>query len=111
MLDRRLLINISLTLFSSVLILVCIKITPSVHLPYLVTPALATGLGFLEPRRGWLLAVVQAVTIWLGYTLIVPTPDSYRDGEVEAFGLYGSMILTFAGSFIGGLLKRALDRG
>lgn len=109
--DRRLLLNLGLTLISSFLILVCIKITPSIHLPYLVTPALAAGLGFLEPRRGWLLALVQVGTIWLGYTLFVPTPDDSRDGTVENFGLYGSMILTFVGSFIGGLLKRALDRG
>jgi hypothetical protein len=109
--DRRLLINLGLTLLSSALILVCIKITPSIHLPYFITPALAAGLGFLEPRRGWLLAVVQALMIWLCYMLLVPTSDDYRDSEVEAFGLYGSMILTFVGSFIGGLLKRALDRG
>jgi hypothetical protein len=68
-------------------------------------------LGFLEPRRGWLLAVVQATVIWLSYKLIVPTPDNYADSQVEAFGLYGTMILTFVGSFIGGVLKRALDRG
>jgi len=109
--DYRLRINLGLTILSSLLILVCIKITPSIHLPYFVTPALAAGLGFLEPRRGWLLAVVQATIIWLSYKLIVPTPDNYADGQVEAFGLYGSMILTFVGSFIGGLLKRALDRG
>lgn len=109
--DRRLLINLVLTVISSVLILVCIKLTPSIHLPYFVTPALAAGLGFLEPRRGWLLAVVQVATIWLGYTLFAPTPDDHRDSEVEAFGLYGSLMLTFVGSFIGGLLKRALDRG
>ena len=108
--DRRLLINLGLTLLNGTLILICVKIAPSIHLPYFVTPALAAGLGFLEPRRGWLLAIVQVATIWLGYTLFVPTPDDYRDSTVENFGLYGSMILTFTGSFIGGLLKRALDR-
>ena len=109
--DRQLLLNLGLTLLSSVLILVCIKITPSIHLPYFVTPVLAAGLGFLEPRRGWLLAVVQAAVIWLGYVIFVPTTDSPADRNIESFGLYGSMILTFVGSFIGGLLKRSLDRG
>ncbi len=109
--DRRLLLNLGLTLLSSGLISVCIKIAPSIHLPYFVTPALAAGLGFLEPRRGWLLAVAQAATIWLGYMLIAPAPVDNRDSEVEAFGVYGSIILTFVGSFIGGLLKRSLDRG
>lgn len=109
--DRRLLINLGLTLVSSVIILFCIKVTKTIHLPYFVTPGLAAGIGFLEPRKGWFLAVVQAVVIFVSYQLIVPTTDGPADSDVEAFGLYGSIILTFVGSFIGGLLKRALDRG
>ena len=109
--DRRLLINLGLTLLSSVIILFCIKITTAIHLPYFVATAFATGLGFLESRKGWFLAVVQAAVIWLGYVIFVPMPDSPADRDIENFGLYGSMILTFVGSFIGGLLKRALDRG
>lgn len=113
--DRQLLLNLGLTLISSILILVCIKVAASIHLPYFVTPALAAalaaGLGFLEPRRGWLLAVVQAAVIWLGYMIVVPTPDNTADADVEAFSLYGSMILIFVGSSIGGLLKRGLDKG
>ena len=57
------------------------------------------------------MALAQAATIWLSYALFVPTPDGPADRDIENFGLYGSMILTFVGSFIGGLLKRALDRG
>ncbi|GAB2586192.1 hypothetical protein [Spirosoma areae] len=109
--DRRLLLNLGLTLLSSVLILLCIKVTHTIHLPYFITPALAAGIGFLEPRKGWFLALVQAITIWIGYMVFVPTPDGPADRDIENFGLYGSMILTFVGSFIGGLLKRALDRG
>ena len=109
--NRRLFINIGLTLLSSLIILFCIKITSSIHLPYFVATALATGLGFLEPRKGWFLALTQAVTIWLFYMIFVSTPDGPADRDIENFGLYGSMILSFVGSFIGGLLKRALDRG
>lgn len=109
--DRRLLLNLGLTLVSSLVILICIKITSTIHLPYFVTPALAAGIGFLEPRKGWFLAIVQASVIWLGYMIFVPNPDGSADRDVENFGLYGSIILTFVGSFIGGFLKRALDRG
>ncbi len=109
--DRRLLINLGLTLISSATILFCIKIAPAIHLPYFAATALATGLGFLEPRKGWFLAVSQATFIWLGYIIFVPIPDGPADRDVENFGLYGSMILSFIGSFIGGLLKRALDKG
>ena len=109
--DRRLLINLGLTLLSSAIILFCIKITPAIHLPYFVATALATGLGFLEPRKGWFLALTQAITIWLAYTFFFSTTDGPADRDLENFGLYGSMILSFVGSFIGGLLKRGLDRG
>lgn len=109
--DRRLLINLGLTLLSSVVILFCIKVTTAIHLPYFVATVLATGLGFLESRRGWVLAIAQAAMVWLGYMIFVPTPDGSADRDIENFGLYGSMILTFVGSFIGGMLKRVLDRG
>ncbi|MVM33029.1 hypothetical protein GO755_23515 [Spirosoma sp. HMF4905] len=109
--DRRLLINLGLTLISSAIILFCIKITPAIHLPYFVATALATGLGFLEPRKGWFLALTQAISIFFVYTILFPTTDSPSDRDLENFGLYGSMILSFVGSFIGGLLKRGLDRG
>lgn len=109
--DQRLLINLGLTLLSSAIILFCIKITPAIHLPYFVATALATGLGFLESRKGWFLALTQALIIWLAYTLFFSTTDGPSDRDIENFGLYGSMILSFVGSFIGGLLKRGLDRG
>ena len=109
--DRRLFINLGLTLISSAVILLCIKITPAIHLPYFVATALATGLGFLESRKGWFLALVQAITIWVLYTGFFPTTDGPADRDLEMFGLYGSMILSFVGSFIGALLKRGLERG
>lgn len=109
--DRRLLTNLGLTLFSSVIVLVCIIITPTIHLPYFITPALAAGIGFIEPRKGWFLALAQAIIIWIGYLMFAPTPDGPADRDIENFGVYGSMMLTFVGSFTGGLLKRALDRG
>lgn len=104
-------VSIGLTLLSSLIVLTCIKLTPTIHLPYLVTPALAAGLGFLEPRKGWVLAVLQAALIWMGYTLFFPNPNDAHDRDIEQFGLYGSIILTFVGSFIGGLLQRTLHRG
>lgn len=109
--NRQLLLNLGLTLLGSVLILVCIKITPAIHLPYFVATALATGLGFLEPRKGWFLALTQAITIWVLFTVFFPNPDGPADRDIEMFGLYGSMILSFIGSFIGALLKRGLERG
>lgn len=108
--DRRLLINLVLTWLGCALLLYCIKVAIAAHLPFLVATVLATGLGILEPRRGWFLAVVQAATIWLVYTFFVDHPTNNTKIELEDFGLYGSMILTFVGSFIGARLKRIMDR-
>ena len=109
--NRRLLINLGLTLVSSVVILVCIITTPTIHLPFFITPFLAAGIGYLESRKGWFLALVQAAVLWIGYTLFAPPPSGPSDRDLETFGLYGSIVLTFVGSFIGGLTKRAFDRG
>lgn len=106
--DRRLLLNLGLTLLSSVILIICIKVTPTIHLPYFVGAALAAGLGFLEPRRGWFLALTQVILIVLGYFLSSP-PDNSVDAEIENFGWVGGILLTFIGSAVGGLVKRALD--
>ncbi|WP_020594699.1 hypothetical protein [Spirosoma panaciterrae] len=109
--DRRLLLNVVLTLIGSAFLLYCIRVAIAAHLPYLVATILATGLGFLEPRKGWFLAIVQASSIWLVYTFFLEHPTNSFHIELENFGLYGSMILTFVGSFIGSRLKRVFDRG
>lgn len=108
--NRRLLRNVVLTLLGCALILYCIKVAIAAHLPFLAATVLATGLGVLEPRKGWFLALVQALTIWLVYRFFLEQPTNNVDSELENFSLYGSMILTFVGSFIGGRLKRLLDR-
>ncbi len=105
--DRLLVRNALLTVLVSLLLLFVIKHSPVIHWPYLVAAASAAGIGFLEPRRGWSLAIVQVITLWGGYQLLVTT-ESSTQREVEAFSLYGSMGLTFIGSFVGSILQRAM---
>ncbi|QMW03102.1 hypothetical protein [Spirosoma foliorum] len=109
--DRRLFLNSILTLLGSALILYCIRVAIAAHLPYLVATILATTLGFLEPRKGWFLALIQAGSIWIVYMFFLEHPTNSFHIELENFGLYGSMILSFVGSFVGGRLKRILDSG
>jgi uncharacterized membrane protein YjjB (DUF3815 family) len=106
--NRTLFLNLGLTLLGGAVLLWIIKITPTIHYAYLPAAALAVGLGFLEPHRGWILALALAAFLWIGYQF-TPPPDGSADREVENFGVYGSMIIGFIGSFIGGILKRALD--
>ena len=109
--DRRLLINAGFVLLNSLLLLFVIKQSPVIHWPYILAASSAAAIGFAEPRKGWSLAMLQAVTLWLGYTLFTDKPTQGGQIDLENFNLYGSMILTFLGSFIGGILKRAMQPG
>lgn len=106
--DRAFVRHAVLVLVNSLILLVVIKKTTVIHPPYLLATIAATLIGFVEPQKGWVLAILQAITLWVGYTFFTTAPQASGDRDLEAFGLYGSMILTFVGSFIGGVLKRQL---
>lgn len=106
--DRRLLTNAAFVLLNSVLLLFVVKQSVVIHWPYLMATSSAAAIGFAEPRKGWSLAILQAATLYLGYTLFTDKPTNSGQIDLENFNLYGSMILTFLGSFIGGILKRAM---
>lgn len=108
--DRRLLLSALGVVANGILLLYIIKISPVIHWPYLLAASTAAVIGFIEPRKGWLLAIVQALTIWVGYTYFTATPQASGQRELELFGLYGSIGLTFISSFIGGILKRQLQK-
>jgi tetratricopeptide (TPR) repeat protein len=107
--DRRLAINMVMIIMTSALLLYVIKNAESIHLPYFVAVFSAISIGFAEPYKGWLLAIMQCVLLLAGYFLFTTLPDDKARQELENFSLYGSMILTFAASFLGGFLKRALN--
>ena len=106
--DKRLLTNIAFVLVNSIVLLIVIKKSPVIHWPYLLAASSAAAIGFAEPRKGWVLAITQSAALWLGYTLFTEIPTNNEVRGLEAFNLYGSIGLTFVGSFIGGILKRAM---
>lgn len=108
--NRKFLSHVALILINSIILLVVIKKATVIHLPYLLAAVAAAIIGFLEPRKGWILAIIQAATLWIGYTFFTTIPQTSGARDLETFGLYGSIILTFIGSFIGGVLKRQLAR-
>jgi hypothetical protein len=66
------------------------------------------GLGWLQPRRGWILALVQILTIFSSYALVVSTNTiGIEHPDVAEFVAYLAPVPTLAGSFMGGFLKRA----
>lgn len=106
--DRKLLVNSLFILINSLVLLYVIKETDVVHWPYLLAAISAAAIGFAQPRKGWLLALLQAIILLIGYFLFASPPQNGGDRELELFSLYGSLGLTFVGSFVGGVLKRAL---
>ena len=106
-LDRSLLTNAVFTLANALLLLFIIKQSPVIHWPYLLAAFSAGAIGFAEPRKGWVLALLQASLIWVGHRYVVGPSESSVDREVELFSLYGAMGLTFVGSLLGSVLKRA----
>jgi len=111
LIDKELAVNSVLILVTSVIIILTIKDAESIHLPYLLAAVSAISIGFVEPVRGWILAISQCILLLGGYFFFTGIPESSGRQELENFSLYGSCILTFAGSFIGGFFKRALNAG
>lgn len=76
-----------------------------IHLPYFVAVLAGVGIGWLEPRKGWVLAVAHLVVLGLAYLLF---SENFRQNDLEKFTLFGSMGLIMVGGFLGGLLRRKL---
>ena len=108
--DKRLLTNVAFVLINSIALLVVIKESPVVHGPYLMAAVSAAAIGFAEPKKGWFLAIIQSIALWVGYMYFTELPAKSGERELEAFNLYGSIGLTFVGSFIGSVLKGAMGR-
>jgi tetratricopeptide (TPR) repeat protein len=107
-LNRRLLINSFLVVFTSAVLLYFVKTSEGIHVPYLVAVFWAIAIGFAEPQKGWLLALLQSLFLIIGYQLVGNSPESTSKQELEYFSLFGSILLTFTGSFLGAFMKRAL---
>ncbi|GLU52552.1 hypothetical protein Dfri01_20130 [Dyadobacter frigoris] len=109
--DKRLAINSVLIIATSILVIVIIKKSEGIHLPFLLAVFSAISIGIVEPVKGWILAIFQCILLVAGYFLFTDLPQNAGRQEVESFSLYGSCVLTFAGSFIGAFLKRAFIAG
>jgi tetratricopeptide (TPR) repeat protein len=106
--DRMLLLHAGLAVMNAVVLLWIVRHSPFIHYPYFWAAATAVGLGFLEPRRGWVLALLQAALLLAGYgAVLLPDTVNIRR-EVEAFGVFGALGLTFVGSLIGSVLQRSM---
>jgi hypothetical protein len=109
--DKKLGTGAVMVLLTSVLMILVIRRAESVHIPYLVAVLCAMAVGFVEPHKGWALAIMQCLLVLGGYFLFTTIPDFARSSDLENFSLYGSVLLTFVAGFLGGFMKRAFSIG
>ncbi|GAB3756085.1 tetratricopeptide repeat protein [Spirosoma pomorum] len=104
--DRQFTVNAGLVLVSGIILLTIIKISSVIHWPYLWAASSAMGIGFLEPRKGWSLAILQTFVLLIGYYVVLGGSEVTIHRDVQLFSLFGSIGLTFVGSFIGSMLRK-----
>lgn len=97
-----------ITVFTSAIIAVSCFYGPSVHVPFLVGMVAAVGLGWLQPRKGWLLAIEQIVLTAVFYFFIEKLKLlSPFDADATQFSALLQFFPAFTGSFLGGFIRRA----
>lgn len=101
---------IPLAIISGAAIIITGFMSETIHLPFLVNILLSLGLGWLAPQKGWILALVQAVSIVVIYLIITQTGMLVaKQADVADFTTYLSIFPTLAGSYMGAFLKRAMS--
>jgi hypothetical protein len=82
----------------------------AVHTPLLINLLLSIGLGWLQPKKGWILAIIQIISILISYFFIQQTQLIHIvKPDIAQFVTYISFAPTLAGSFIGGFFRRTLQ--
>ena len=103
--DRKFLLHTILAGLGGVLALLVARQGYGIHVPYLAAMLSGVSLGWLQPRKGWLLALVQVVVLLTGYVLLT---DQFVRKDLAAFSVFGSVGLILVGGLLGGVLKRNL---
>jgi hypothetical protein len=99
-----------LILIAGALITYSIKNSTHIHTPYLITVAISIVIGIVSPRKGWISALALCAILAVGYFFVLgSTSHDNAQQDLEIFGLVGSMVLAFVGSFLGAYIKRAFD--
>lgn len=108
LLTPSLLRQLPLAILSGLIILFSGFKSESVHLPFLLNMLFSVGLGWLQPQKGWVLALVQIATIFFGFFGVTLTNLlAAEHADVAEFATWLAPIPTFAGSFMGAFMKRA----
>jgi len=99
--------NLFITVLTSAIVTVACFHGLSVHLPFLVGMVVAIGLGWLQPHKGWLLAIAQIILTAVFYFVVAElqwlTPF---DAEATRFTALLQFFPVFTGNFLGAYIRR-----
>lgn len=101
--DRKFFLHTILDGLGGMLVLLVTRQGYGIHVPYLAAVLSGISLDWLQPRKGWLLALVQVAVLLAGYVLLM---DQFVRKDLAAFSVVGSVGLILVGGLLGGVLKR-----
>jgi hypothetical protein len=106
----QLLTHLVVSVISGISVAVTGFISESVHLPFFVNLLFSIGLGWLEPDKGWLLAITQVVAVLLAaYLISTYEPIEAFKSDVAGFTAMLGFLPTLAGALIGAFFKRTFS--
>ncbi|WP_025764389.1 hypothetical protein [Dyadobacter tibetensis] len=83
-----------------------------IHLPFMIMLLLSVVAGWLEPRKGWILALTMGASTLVSYFIISNTELMVAQREdIATFSVYLGCTLPLVGSYMGGFFRRAVKNG
>lgn len=83
-----------------------IHLSPSLYLSQFLLVATSLAGGMLEPKRGFWLALLQSVILWVGHLAYVRFGWTQTVPEETTFATYVGWFSTFSGSALGAFIRR-----
>ena len=96
--------NILICIILSLLQVFIINKAISIYIPFLFTLVFSFSYGLLEPRKGWMLAIIQVLIIVLGFWCLKSlgiSPIKPYEAEFATYAcIFPSFVVSFFGSFL-----------
>jgi hypothetical protein len=103
--------QLPLAILSGLIISAAGFVSDGVHLPFLINILFSVGLGWMQPQKGWVLALVQVMSVLGGYVMINSAQLLITEHpDVTRFAAFLAAVPTLTGSFLGAFMKKAVSK-
>ncbi|WP_273214558.1 hypothetical protein [Runella zeae] len=102
--------DLLLTVVLSVVVAVACFYGPTIHLPFLVGLIVGLLIGWLQPRKGWILALLQ-VGLIIGWYFVIEAAHWLTpfDADATKFTALLQFFPVLVGGFLAGFIRRAFS--